>query len=126
MSAYSSQPSGAAAPSSSRWWKQSREQVTTTGASQKGITQYWEGAAGQAPNAPASRAERTTRSQASHVNLATGDDLEGTFAVTNSHYKELFCSAHKKVGRRGVALSDEALKAVSCPETSVWRKQIVF
>jgi hypothetical protein len=42
-------------------------------------------------------------------------------SAAKSTYKGEMCSTHHSVGRRGVALSDEALKAVSTLRRSVLR-----
>ena len=121
MSSTSSQHPQTVPSSTGRWWKQTREEVTSTGSSQKSIKDYWKGgqASSYLPNASNIMAIRNN-SQATHINLATGDDVEGKFAVDKSHYKESFCAGHKKVGRRAVVLSDVAIIAVSCnPNTNM-------
>ena len=94
------------------WWKQGRHEATTNGVSQSSVAQHWaEGSSSSSPSENSSSL-KATATQKSHIRFVSSDDLDGKLAVKQSSYSEIYCSSHKKVGRRGVALSEEASKAV--------------
>ena len=103
-----------------KWWKQhQKEDVTSSGATNRSVLQYWEDNKNRSANSPPLNSSSSTTTAAakervsSHINLATSDELNGHFAVSTSSYAETFCSKHQKVGRRGVHLSEDAQKSVS-------------